>query len=135
MQLKDLVGKRMLSGYDTFMIKATNSWGEDANSAYFILDGVTYQATEDPSDGYRSTMEELIIVENATIRNTFPPQEVIGEMIPDSYGDKNDVIQFTDAKTGEVVLELGTSNVDDYYPYCVMNWYPQNLAINRNVGK
>lgn len=34
----------------------------------------------------------------------------------------NDTIQFIDVVTGKVVLEIGTDNTDDYYPYCVMNW-------------
>jgi hypothetical protein len=43
------------------------------------------------------------------------------------------VNSFTDVVTGKVVLEVGTDNTEDYYPYCVMNWSPENLACN--VGR
>ena len=54
-------------------------------------------------------------------------------MKDDSDWEKNDTIQFIDVVTGKVVLEVGTDITDDYYPYCVLRWSPQNLAIN--VGK
>ncbi len=44
----------------------------------------------------------------------------------------NYTIQFFDAVTNKLVLEIGTDNADDYYPYCVMDWHPENLAININ---
>ena len=42
----------------------------------------------------------------------------------------NNTIQFVDVITEKIVLEVGTDNTDDYYPYCVMYWTPENLSIN-----
>ncbi len=49
----------------------------------------------------------------------------------DKYGN-NDVIQFYDFITDKLVLEIGTENYDDWYPTCIMNWYPENLFCNEN---
>jgi hypothetical protein len=57
----------------------------------------------------------------------------MGKMKDNDTYSVNDTIQFIDVVTGKVVLEVGTDNTDDYYPYCVMNWYPENLACN--VGR
>jgi hypothetical protein len=131
-EVKDLVGKHYLSGFDTATEKADNSYNsynEDFDVVRFVLDGRTYKAIEDPSDGYRSYLQDLIVTDEV-ISNTFPPQEVIGIMKENDNYSVNDTIQFFDIVTGKIVLEIGTDNTDDYYPYCVMNWYPENLAIN-----
>lgn len=129
MELKDLIGEKMLSGLDTDIIESTDPWYENANAIYFILDGVTYKAVEDPSDGYRSYLGSIEVVEKE-IKNTFPPQKVIGTMKPDDTYSLNDTIQFVDVVTGKIVLEIGTDNHDDYYPMCVLEWHPENMAIN-----
>jgi len=129
MKLEELVGKHYLSGFDTATVKADKSYNEDYNVVRFVLDNKTYKAIEDPSDGYRSYLQDLVVT-NEIISNTFPPQKVIGKMKDDDKYSINDTIQFVDDVTGKIVLEVGTDNTDDYYPYCVMNWYPENLAIN-----
>lgn len=130
MELKDLVGERLLSGVEMATEKTNDRWStEDANVITFIIDGVTYKATEDPNDGYRSSLREIEVV-NTIIKNTFEPQRVIGTMKADSSYQQNDTIEFTDLKSGLVVLEIGTDNYDDYYPCCVMSWIPENLSIN-----
>lgn len=134
MELKDLVGLHELSGVDTATEKVTK-WGnydEDANVVRFVLDDKTYKAVEDPGDSYRSYCEELIVCDEV-VSNIFPPQKVLGKMKDNSAHEVNDTIQFIDVVTGKVVLEVGTDNTDDYYPYCVMNWWPENLACN--VGR
>lgn len=129
MELKDLVGEHLLSGFDTATKKAKNTWSEDAEVIRFVLDGVTYKATGDSSDDYRSYLKEIEVT-TETITNTFKPQKVVGKMKDNNNYEINDTIQFIDAVTGKIVLEVGTNNTDDYYPYCVMNWSPKNLAIN-----
>lgn len=129
MKLEELVGKHYLSGFDTATEKADKSYNEDYNVVRFVLDNKTYKAIEDPSDGYRSYLQDLVVT-NEIISNTFSPQEVFGKMKDDDKYSINDTIQFVDVVTGKIVLEVGTDNTDDYYPYCVMNWYPENLAIN-----
>ena len=132
MELKDLVGEHLLSGFDTAIEPPKDTWSEEAEVIRFVLDGITYKAIEDPSDGYRSYLQELEVTDEK-ITNTFEPQKVIGKMKDNDTYSVNDTIQFIDAVTGKIVLEVGTDNTDDYYPYCVMNWSPENLACN--VGR
>ena len=131
MELKDLVGEHELSGVDTTIerVKQYGGYYEDCEVVRFVIDGKTYKATEDPDDGYRSYLKELEVT-NEKVTNSFPPQKVIGKMKDDSDWEKNDTIQFIDTTTGEVVFEVGTDNTDDYYPYCVLRWSPENLVIN-----
>ncbi len=134
MELKDLVGEHLLSGCETGIHPAKETYDEDAGTVLFILDGITYKAIENPSDGYRSYLDEILITDEK-ISNTFDPQRVIGKMKDDKedyHTQVNDTIQFFDAVTNKLVLEIGTDNADDYYPYCVMDWHPENLAININ---
>lgn len=130
MELKDLTGERLLSGVEESTIKNEWSWGEDCNVVMFIIDGITYKAIEDPDDGYRSHCKDLEITDEK-IRNTFEPQKVIGKMKEGNEWGRCDIIEFYDALNCSLVLAIGTDNTDDYYPYCVMNWLPQNLSINQ----
>lgn len=116
MELKDFLGIHELSGID-----------EDVDTIYFIIDGISYKAIHDPDDGYRSYMRDLEIYKGY-IKNRFPPHKVLGVM-----RSSDNVIEFYDCFTNKIVLTLGTENSDDYYPYCVMKWNPENLMIN--VGK
>ncbi len=132
MEFKDLVGLHELSGIDTSIeLIQWGNWSENANVYLFVLDGITYKAVEDPADGYRSMCKELeICIDKVSYR--FPPQKVVGKMKDDDKYGNNDVIQFYDFITDKLVLEIGTENYDDWYPTCVMNWYPENLFCNEN---
>lgn len=136
MKLKDLAGLHKLSGVDTGTLTRDNGfWGkEKCNYIKFTLDGVHYLAVEDPSDGYRSRCERLVITEEPP-RFTFPPQEMICSMMPDDdgWGYRNDVLVLKDKATGEVVLEVGTQNYDNYYPCCHFRYVPENMACNATV--
>ena len=131
MKTEDLTGNRILSGVE-LSIEQIRQYGdnfEDATVIRFVIDGITYKAKEDPNDGYRSQCEDIEISEEE-ISNMFEPHEVIGTMKENNEWYKNDVIIFTDVKTGKTVLEIGTENSDDYYPSCVMYFAPENLFIN-----
>ena len=55
----NLVGRHVLTGVDQGIIEI---YGEEGNWVSFTLDGVTYTATEDPDDGYRSyLMDDLAV--------------------------------------------------------------------------
>lgn len=137
--LKFFEGKAFyLTGVDT-STASHDRWGdgdrmEECQAISFTLDGVTYMAVEDPDDGYRSHLEAIRIVDGSKVVNRFPPCHVIAFRQPDDDYGKNDVIQFKDTTTGEVVLEIGTSNVDDYYPCYVGSFHPQAMAINQSYS-
>lgn len=137
MELKELCGEHLLSGVDRDTKRVKESWGdgfENCDSISFALDGVIYTAVEDPSDGYRSSMRELL-VGGEPIKNTFAPVLVIGRMREDGeYHEVNDVLELVDACTGKPVLCVGTGNTDDYYPYWVAEWSPENMACNSNAA-
>lgn len=131
MELKDLVGEHELSGVDitTERVRLYENYREDCEVVRFVIDGKTYKATEDPDDGYRSYLNEIKVTDEK-VTNTFPPQKVIGKMKDDESRYGSNIIQFIDTTTRKVVLEIGTDNSEDYYPCCVMDWSPENLAIN-----
>jgi hypothetical protein len=95
-----------------------------------VLDGVIYIASEDPSDGYRSCLDRVIVSPSAEMTNTFPPIRVLArKKEPGSCSD--DTLELVDLVTGKVVMEVGTDNTDDYYPSFVSNFSPENMATNQ----
>lgn len=128
MTLNDLVGRHLLSGVD----RGSGVKGEYDDHApetfTFVLDGVAYTATEDPDDGYRSSMEDIVV--GGEVKNMFAPCAVLARMRPHGEFDNNDVLELIDETTGKVVLSVGTANADDYYPWWVAEWSPENMAAN-----
>jgi hypothetical protein len=125
---ESLVGPHILTGVDFEVVR--EQYYEDASVIRFVLDGVTYVCTEDPSDGYRSSMGSLIRDDAPTtpVKNTFVGVAVLGRLCttPD-----NDILEFVDSVNGNVILEVGTSNTDDYYPCFVGNFYPELMHVNQ----
>lgn len=117
MTLKDLVGSHELTGCDMETVG-------DATAICFALDGVIYRAQEDPGDGYRSYLGEFDVT-TTPLKNTFTAVKVVGKL----SGDE-EILELIDAENGKTVLEVGTSNADDYYPSFVGNFTPENMAVN-----
>ena len=135
MELKDLVGEHILSGVD---MTSKPYWGyryQDCQVINFVLDGITYSAIEDLDDGYRTMMGEIKVITEPVVSNAFPGQEVVARMLPDSKYEKNEVLEIIDIRTGKTVLQVGTANTDDYYPYFVAEFTPENMFINKDVAK
>jgi len=138
MKLSKLVGEHLLDAVD-FSDEQVKTWGnrfEACQVMRFRLDGKCYTATEDPCDGYRSCMLELAVSEDAEMNNVFAPMKVIGRYrTKGSHGDQDDVLELIDAVTGQIVIEVGTESVDDYYPGFVASFHPEvmahNVALNR----
>jgi hypothetical protein len=126
-----LVGEHLLDGVDMFDEQVKAEWGDDfelCEMMRFRLDGVTYLAIEDPCDGYRSSMRE-IKVSDTPMKNIFPVHRVIvSHRTKGEFQKEDDVLEFRSVLTGKLVLEVGTSNVDDYYPCFVARFTPENLA-------
>lgn len=131
MELKDLIGKHILSGIEVGTKDFKNYWGDIENRCYikFTLDGIHYLAMEDPSDGYRSYMEDLQTID-VPCEIPLPNVEVVCHMAElDSWGG-DDVLAFIDAVNGKEILKIGTANCNDFYPYCVMEYTPENMSCN-----
>ena len=133
-ELTDLIGAHALTGVD-MSTERMETWAssgrfEDCNVINFTLDGITYTACEDPDDGYRSSLRYLRQSDEPT-KNQFAPVRVVGRMKENGSHEVHNVLQLVDVLTGGIVLEVGTGNADDYYPYFVGSFYPQEMAPNK----
>lgn len=126
--LIDLVGEHLFSGID---VSEEKYEGQSCEVINFILDDITYKVIENPSDGWRSYLGDIKI-SNEKILNTFPPQKVIIKKKKSDKYQTNNTIQFFDAINKKLILEIGTDNADDWYPYCVMEYHPENMEINKD---
>lgn len=60
-----------------------------------------------------------------------PPQSVVCRMKENGDGFGNDdILVVVDCVTNEIVLEVGTGDYDDWYPYCHFEYHPESMAIN-----
>jgi len=123
----------ILSGWDNGpKMSSDRNYYQDANSVLFILDGVTYQAIEDPDDGYRSSLSEIFITDLKC--NKFNPHIVNAKYRIEPFY-RHDIIDFYDIITNKIVMSLGTNHEDSWYPCCEMYFDPKNLAINAEPVK
>ena len=127
---EELVGEHMLSGVEMGAIPASESDYWDRNVVDFILDDRVFSASEDPNNGYRSCMRAF--VENrhgVKIRNRFRPVKVVARHIKHDNDGECSILELADVVNKKAVLRVGTS-YDDWYPYFVNEWTPENLSIN-----
>jgi hypothetical protein len=89
----------------------------------FRVGDLTFEAVEDSMDGYRSSLKHFRVVDN--IRPTF--RENI--RFEEAEGEYTDGIQLVN-DIGSVILTVGTSNYDDYYPFFVFEYNPERLTSN-----
>ena len=130
MELKDLVGEHLLDAVDFSNEKVKEEYGsgfEDCQVMRFRLDGNVYTVIEDPSDGYRSAMREIAKT-NDKMNNTFPAVRVV--CVHREHHDRSaaDVLQLICVASGKIVVEVGTGNTDDYYPYFVAEFHPEAIT-------
>lgn len=134
MELKDLIGEHVLTGVDFGTGPRGEYDYEDPNTMTFVLDVVAYRVTEDPDDGYRSSMREIAIVDGP-VSNTFQPVRVVGRYRTDGgYGSVDAVLELVDVANGNVILTAGTTNTDDYYPCFEAAFRPELMSVNGSVS-
>jgi len=116
-RLESLVGKHTLSAvyFDA---------EGDVQVCRFTLDKKHYEAVEGNNDGYRSSLDRLSITKVAP-KKKIKPVKVIGQMHPQNHSEE--IIQFLNPKTNKPILEIGTSNCDDYYPSFVAEFHQENI--------
>lgn len=133
-KLEDLVGSHAFSGCDMEVVKIRHTFSsidEDASAIRFRLDGKIYTAVEDPNDGYRSMMEKIFVDDKSTVKNKFKSIRVLARMKDrGDHGNDCDILQLIDTVNGNVILEVGTDNTDDYYPSFIAFFDPKKMAIN-----
>ncbi len=118
LSLKSLVGKHVLRGVD---LPASDPNKLD-DWVRFQLDADVYEATSD-GDGWRSYLGTFTKVDRL-ITNAFTGVRVVGRM---SEVDDADVLELVNARSGAVILRVGTANNSDYYPSWVAEYHPANL--------
>jgi len=136
MKLKDLIGKHKLDGAD-FPNANIETWKDsygDCQIIRFCLDRKVYTVIKDPMDGYRSTMQGIAITEDSII-NTFAPIEVIGVYrTKGKYSGKDDILELMDTKTGNIVIRIGTTDINGHYPTFVADFNPRNMITNQHLN-
>lgn len=112
--LEDFLGEHRLSG-----VILDDTPEKEAGFIRFVLDGTTIQADQDPDDGYRSTLGEIYVSEEAVPQaDCFATITVMG--LKQEHPD-NDILELVNVASGKVVLSFGTDNTGDYYP----SWHAQ----------
>ena len=136
-RLEYLVGDRVMTGYREYIAKPDEDdyYDTDSQIVEFVLNGFTYRATEDPDDGYRSSMSKIERFQTPFPKgNIFEGIEVSCKMRTydeDNYGGNN-ILEITDKITDKIILSIGTDNCDDYYPMFVHSWNPEDMSLNMN---
>ena len=133
MQLKELKGNRKFYGIE--FSQEDTRYGT-SNIVLLGLDNQVYKISDDPDDGYRSFMDEKIeILQNHTFQNTFPPMKVAIQWVEIKSKDSFTGIHVLDAFSQQPVLILGTDYSDNYCPFAVSEYTPENLSYNRLLNQ
>jgi len=124
--LDALVGPHVLTGWDRVTIPAAEDYDADADVLNLELDGKLYSFVEDPNDGWRSRLEEVLVSEGARPATTF---EAVPVLAVQRHDTSNDLLEFYNARTGALVAIVGTENTDDYYPCFVAVTEPEGVGV------
>lgn len=105
--------------------KKLKFYGMDNN--FFKLDDEIYEAIEDESDGYRSYLQEIkpTTDEEAEANLIFFQNPVDTVKIVDVTDNTFNGYEIVSVDDGHVWLKVGTDNIDDYYPSCIINYNPR----------
>lgn len=135
MTLQDLVGGPYLfdaRGEGT--VKPAHEWNSPANAYAFRFDGTTYVVSEDESDGYRSSHDDVHQataedLETITIVDFLSPLVVhCVHRTRGKFAGVDDVLVVINDATDLVIMEIGTTNANDYYPSFHFCWIPEGEA-------
>lgn len=93
------------------------------HSNQFQLGSVLFEVIEDENDGYRSSMQEVQVVDTNHPRKD---GDYLGPVVIEKFytGDYDGYI-IRDENDGHQWLLFGTSNHDDYYPCFSFNFTPK----------
>lgn len=130
LQLEDLAGLHVLDGRGEFILdKDEDAYRYDNCTAWLLrLDDIIYLFQEDPSDGYRSSLKEVRVVQRSDIPSggfvEFAPIVVMCRMQtkPGPWRTEDHRLYGVHEGTGRVIFEVGTENIGDYYPSFIARW-------------
>lgn len=128
-------GPHWFSGIDEFHTDGDEEIGWNALDGFaVIIDGNTYLAVEDADDGYRSYayIRPLEEYERVEVINQFEPQLVYAESFREvdesEYIDREVIVLKN--KFNQTVLKISTDHSDEYYPFGIVEYHPENLPCN-----
>jgi hypothetical protein len=131
--LSDFVGEYIF----TLIPDCSEVHQTDATVVSFGLDNMVIFVHENPSDGYRSHVGDVVVAglaDCSKVHNRILPvnQYVICEF---SDSCDEDILRIRSAKTGLLIFIIGTDSADDYYPCFVWTYYPENLDANQEMNE
>lgn len=135
-ELSTLCGLRELDARGEFIGVKAEHQDDSPRVVVLRLDGVLYWFQEDPSDGYRSSLSHVRIAAAPDIPRggiaEFPSRLVncwLSTAPTDNfYNQRDEVLVGLDEATHSVLFEIGTTNLDDYYPSFIAEWNPPEAA-------
>lgn len=113
--------------FDALIGQVLPFYGVDGT--HFKLGDVIYHAAEDESDGYRSFLGCIDVVEPGNLIFFSEPLAAVRvedyDEVPPDESDRDEGFRFVDVTDGHVWLKVGTNDYDDYYPYFVFEYQPK----------
>ncbi len=103
------------------------------NAILIRLDNINYLFVEDPEDGYRGYMKRIMTTDRIP-KYALPDVEVTikhkTEPLDGYCSTESDIYDFYESDN--LILRVGTEDIGDYYPGCILEYYPENLKCNSN---
>jgi len=117
------VGFPEIGKYCSFEAYDTD-YEDDAQVSYFRLNGSTFKVSEDPNDGYRSSIDSIIYIprNQHKFNNVFQPPYIVRPEIDGT--ETHYFIKLVDQNEDDILV-MGTDNTDDYYPCYVCSFSPK----------
>lgn len=123
--LSDLVKHKMLW---SVLVNAAHPADNEKTGMGVHLDDTFYLFFEDNNDGYRSQMAPILSAKCEGYEFYSPDylrrNVTCTHITKDEYGDDADILHIHDDLTGQLIITVGTRNIDDYYPWFVCEFYP-----------
>lgn len=109
-------------------MKQFRFYGVDNN--WYKLDDTVWEAEEDESDGYRSYLQSIQLVENPQEEKLIFPDVPLAfvQVHEVDNAQRNDNFKgwaLVDIKDNWVWLKVGTDYSDSYYPHFVFEYHPK----------
>ncbi len=116
--------------FDSIIGKTCSFYGVDGNRFRVGIGRrrQTFEAIEDPDDGYRSSLDKIATVDESPGGTFF--RTSVATVVP----RRDDLVSFrgwslVDATTGHVWLRVGTDDADDYYPCFTVDYQPSGEQV------
>jgi hypothetical protein len=124
--LESFIGLRTLRAIGQAMITSEGYPHDTVQQIVIDVDGILYEFTEGSNDGLRSSLGSLRSVRTTPHRMAVIDPPLVVHFHHRARGDRDgaDCIYAINERTGLVVLDIGTDNIDDYYPSFIFSWDP-----------